>query len=259
MKDLPENAKTFFNERFEKVIFPEDWIFVGRLEKDLQLRNFVYPKLDGILRDWQSWEIFLRLVVDCAGLMKPEETNKARELKKQAEKLKQDITLYCKNLAESIDELNELGELGLIDTPYIDDPIRVVIETGKDHYMFGRFVEKGLNKAIVGFFGSKYFPSIQNVISRIGSIYEEQEIDFSENYIILNTKASPREFCVKLSSRIDKYIGYKALPRKFKLTQSQIADFCNALFQNETIITAQNVKQYLSSFRKSQQQDLLSQ
>ena len=95
MKDLPENAKMFFNERFKKVIFPEDWIFVDRLEKDLQLKSFVYPKLDGSLRDWQNWERFLTLVVDCAGLMQPEETNKARELKKQAEKLKQDIAMYC--------------------------------------------------------------------------------------------------------------------------------------------------------------------
>jgi hypothetical protein len=167
MKELPENAKVFFNERFKKVIYQEDWIFVNRLEKDLQLRNFVYPKLDGFLRDWQNWEIFLTLVVDCAGLMQPEKTNEARELKKQAEKLKQDIAMYCEKLASSIDELNELGEQGSIDTPYITDPIRVVIETGKDHYMFGSYVE-------------------------------------------------------------------------------------------ETSITAQNVKEYLKSFRKSQQQDLIS-
>jgi len=251
MKDLPENAKMFFNERFKKVIFPEDWIFVDRLEKDLQLKSFVYPKLDGSLRDWQNWERFLTLVVDCAGLMQPEETNKARELKKQAEKLKQDIAMYCEKLADSIDGLNELGEQGLIDTPYITNPIRVVIETGKDHYIFGSYVEERLNKAIVGF-GSKYFPNIQNVMRQVGAIYEEQEIDFSDNYIILNTRASPREFCVQLSSRIDEYIRCNALPNEFKLTQSEIADFCNALFQKENSITAQNVKGYLKNFRKSQ-------
>jgi len=177
MKDLPENAKMFFNERFKKVIFPEDWIFVDRLEKDLQLKSFVYPKLDGSLRDWQNWERFLTLVVNCAGLMQPEETNKARKLKRQAEKLKQDIAMYCEKLADSIDGLNELGEQGLIDTPYITNPIRVVIETGKDHYIFGSYVEERLNKAIVGF-GSKYFPNIQNVMRQVGAIYEEQEIDF---------------------------------------------------------------------------------
>jgi len=260
MKNLPEKANIFFNEDFKKVIHPEDWIFVDRLKENLQLRSFVYPNLDSSLRDEQNWGRFLTLVVDCAGLMQPEQTNKAREQKKQAEKLKQDIALYCEKLTESIDELNELGEQGLIETPYISDAIRVVIETGKDHYMFESYIKEKLNKSIVGFSGLKYFPSIQDVIRRIGISYKEQQIYFSDNYIILNTKPSPREFCVKLRLSIDEHIRCSALPKTFKMTQSQIADFCNALFQEENsiTITTENVKQYLSSFRKSQPQDLIS-
>lgn len=91
MNELPENAERFFNERFEIGIDPEDMAFVDKLEKNLQLRNFVYPKLDRFLPDWQSWVVFLRLVVDCAGLMQTEKTQEARKLKKHAEKLQKDI------------------------------------------------------------------------------------------------------------------------------------------------------------------------
>ena len=258
MKDLPENAKMFFNERFEKVIYPEDFIFVERLKDNLQLRNFVYLKLDSHLKDWQNWERFLTLVVDCASLMQNEKTKEARTLKRQAEKLKKDIEICCEKLAYSIDEINELGEQGFIDIPYISNPVRTVIEAGKNNILFNKYINENLQKAIAGFSDSKYLPTIQDVIRYISSSYEEQQIEYSYNYSELNKRASPRDFCVKLNRCIDEHIRSMALPNNFKLTHSEIADFCNALLlSDENNITADNVKTYLNDFKKAQKRDLL--
>jgi hypothetical protein len=155
MNDLPENAKKFFNDRFEIGIDPEDMVFVDRLEKDLQLRNFVYQDIDGFLPDWRSWVEFLRLAVGCAGLMQPEKTKEARVLKKQAEALQRDIALCCEKLANSIDALDNIGEQGCIDTPYIGNPIDVVIEAGENNILFEWHIKENLQKANLSF-DSKY-------------------------------------------------------------------------------------------------------
>lgn len=257
MQPLPENSRAFFEERFEKVIFKEDFIFVERLKNNAILRNSVYPRLDSVLNSWQTWEIFLTLVVDCAGLMHPDKTNTARESKKKAEKLKQNIIEYCENLANSIDELNELGELGFIDVPYSDNPIKAVIKAGEHNYLFNCHIKENLQKSIAGFCSSRYIPSIQALLRQVSYSYEEQQVCFSYNYSSLNNRASPRDFCVKLSTSIDEFIRTNSLPKNFKLTQSEIADFCNALLldEQEKFITADNVKTYINDFRKLQQQN----
>lgn len=252
MKKLPENAKKFFSERAEKVIFPKDYSFIAKLENNDWLRNQVYPQLDPILLTWQNWERFLTLVIDSASLTQLENFIAAKKTKQEAENVLQEIIELSNQLVNKIDRLEELGELGFIHVPYADDVVSILLEAGKTAPRFSLYVEEPIRQATISKRDDRYLPSISNFIRTMAKNYEEGNIEFSRHYedIMKTNRFSSRLFCVFLRDKIEESKKYgEVLSQDFSLSYQQIADFCNALFEED--ITAENVKTYFAENKKA--------
>ncbi|MBW8375975.1 MAG: hypothetical protein K0M59_18565 [Stenotrophomonas sp.] len=217
----------------EGIVPSESKVARNMISRGLELRS-VYQELEQSLGfGGIEWKIFLEFCVLATGAhWTPEKSIADRAARKRLDKVNEAIADLADQLAELLDERDEINNRGPFSSATLHHPVEVIDRACQRNGHYQSFLKERLESLCQ--FDLKYWPSLSEMVRVIGADAEKADVqshDPRSAAMSQTSRPSVADFVRAIEEGIaeNQHSGLGGLPASFRLSDESIATLANVL------------------------------
>ncbi|MGV7206033.1 hypothetical protein [Xanthomonas citri] len=217
----------------ERIVPSESKVARTMLSRGLELRS-VYQELEQSLGfDGVEWKVFLEFCVLATGAhWTPEKNIADRSARKRLDKVNEAIAGLADQLAELLEERDEINNRGPFSSDTLYHPVDVIDRASERNGHYKSYLKERLENLCQ--FDLKYWPSLSEMVRVIGTdaeIANVQSHDSRSAAMSQTSRPSEADFVRAIEEGIaeNQHCGLGGLPASFRLSDESIATLANVL------------------------------
>ncbi|MCD0256828.1 hypothetical protein JWH11_01250 [Xanthomonas melonis] len=217
----------------ERIVPSESKVARTMLSRGLELRS-VYQELEQSLGfDGVEWKVFLEFCVLATGAhWTPEKNIADRSARKRLDKVNEAIAGLADQLAELLEERDEINNRGPFSSDTLYHPVDVIDRASERNGHYQSYLKERLENLCQ--FDLKYWPSLSEMVRVIATdaeIANVQSHDSRSAAMSQTSRPSVADFVRAIEEGIaeNQHCGLGGLPASFRLSDESIAALVNVL------------------------------